>query len=127
MTLEELRNIVEAAYANANRYGRQDASNIEVRIPVTRIGIAGAQPTVGIKTLYMGSDWDSGKLMIVPTSNLREVEVDEIKQLIDKYDELSWKHSKINQLKKESEKLTKINEKLTQELEALNDAAKGKS
>lgn len=112
MTLEQLKQIIDAAFDRANSYSGVNAEDIQVGIKVFRVGAIGGTPVANINSIHMGFDWDMGKMIITPEPELRETDRDEIKTLIKKYDELSWKHSQINSLKRENENLKKEIENL---------------
>lgn len=118
MTLEQLKMIIDAAFDRTNAYDGQNAENIQVGIKVFRVGAVGGTPVVPIKSVHMGFDWDKGKLIMTTEPELREVNRDEIKTLLDKYEELGWKQSQISSLKRENEKLKKQVEELTSKLKA---------
>lgn len=90
--------------------GRMD--DWQVVIPVYRVGAVGGTPSVNIKIVRGGIDWDSGRIFIEPETRLREIDRDEIKVLQDKYEELGWKQYKISGLQKEIKSLKKKIEEL---------------
>jgi hypothetical protein len=92
----------------------------QVVIPVYRVGAVGGTPSVGIKIVTSGFDWDNGRIFIRPETELREIDRDEIKTMQDKYEELGWKHYEISGLKKENEKLRKRIEELENKYESSN-------
>jgi hypothetical protein len=95
--------------------GRMD--DWQVVIPVYRVGAVGGTPSVNIKIVRSGIDWDSGRIFIEPENRLREIDRDEIKTMQDKYEELGWKQYEISGLKKENEQLRKKVEELQTQLD----------
>ncbi|MCK9369277.1 hypothetical protein M0R04_05000 [Candidatus Dojkabacteria bacterium] len=114
MNLEELYRTVSFAYDRANNYGGgESAESIQVVIEVQRVGSVGATPTVPIKHISMGFDWDKGKMIICSEGvELREAGRDEIAMLLDKYEDLSIKQSEITRMRNEIKSLTKKIDKL---------------
>lgn len=104
MNLLELKELVEHIEQQATRQ-RLNLEDVQVVIPTHKLGMIGGTPNTGIKSIYLGFDWDRGKLLIIPEKTLREIDKDEIKALRDKYEELSWKKSKIDRLLRENKKL----------------------
>jgi len=92
----------------------------QVVIPVYRVGAVGGTPSVDIKIVRAGFDWDSGRIFIEPETRLREIDRDEIKTMQDKYEELGWKHYEISGLKSENKKLRKRIEELESKYEPSN-------
>jgi hypothetical protein len=122
MNLEELKRAVDFAYDRATGYASRDnPENYTVVIPVYRVGSVGGTPSVVVKSLSVGFDWDRGKIFINPESRLREIDRDEIKSLQDKYDELGWKKMQIDELKREIKKLKTENEKLKLQIESKDE------
>jgi hypothetical protein len=56
----------------------KDVENIDVKIYVKVVGTVGPLPTVDIKHIGIGVDWDSGRCIITPEKDLRETTRDEI-------------------------------------------------
>ena len=82
-----------------------DDEDLEVVIKVIRVGAVGRTPTIPITNVFKGFDWDRGSVILSCDSELREIDLDEVKQLRKTYDKLSWKHYQISRLKKENERL----------------------
>jgi len=90
MTLEELKQKIDRLY-QLSTMQHKDPSEINVGIVVTRIGAVGPTPTVELKSISLGFDWNSGKCLVHTDENLREIDRDEIKALQTKYDDIGWK------------------------------------
>lgn len=93
----------------------------ELAITVVRVGTVGSTPTVGVRHLSAGFDWDRGRIIIVPEEPLRQISMDEIKTIKQKYDELGWSYYKTNRIKKENERLKEENAELKSKLESLKN------
>jgi hypothetical protein len=103
MNLKQFKQVVDHAYESACRYANEE--HHKVVIVVKTVGSAGGTPCVEVQTASEGFDWDNGKLMLFPTSDLREISRDEIASLRKNYEELSWKHYEISNMKRENKAL----------------------
>lgn len=79
--------------------------NLKVCIKVERAGVVGSSPTVEVKNVSAGFDWDNGKLIIYPESLLREVDRDELDMINKKMKEAGWNYYEFSNLKRENVKL----------------------
>lgn len=104
MTLSELKELVEQTEQQAVRQ-RLNLEDVQVVIASHKVGLIGGTPNTNIKSINLGFDWDTGKLIIYPEQTLREIDRDEIKTLNDNYEELSWSKYKIDKIVKENKKL----------------------
>lgn len=103
MNLVELKTVIDNIVSR-HRYPEE----VQVAIPVFRVGQIGPRSTVPVKNIYLGFDWDANTLFITPDGDeLREINVDEISAIMKKYDELSWSQYKISKIKRENEALKK--------------------
>lgn len=96
--------------------------DLDVVIPVYRVGTAGPIPAVNVSRAFEGFDWDKGRLILHPGSQLREIGRDEVKAIREKYEELSWSHYKISTIKKAL--ITKA-QRLADSLRELHDIQNG--
>ena len=117
MNLAELKQRVDFYFESANQYD-DGAEKIKVMIPVFRVGSIGGQPCVDATNATLGFDWDNGRFFITAETTLREIDRDEIKSLLQKYDELSWKQYKISAIKRENENLKKKVQELQEKLDS---------
>jgi hypothetical protein len=101
MNAEELKQLLEKFQT------RRDYENARVCIKVERIGAVGPSPTVEVKNMSMGIDWDKGKLIIYPEKLLREVDADELTAIRKNVEEVGWSYYEYSRLKKENAKLKK--------------------
>ena len=99
MNLKELKNTVDWLLSQCE-LSREDPEKMNVGISVKRIGQIGGTPIVNIKCINFGFDWDAGKIIVAPESDLREIDRDEFKLLQKKYDELGFKYLKKTKEKK---------------------------
>lgn len=104
MNISELKKLVDKLYERTKDY---NIDFTQVGIQVKRIGAIGGTPLVDIESIRAGFDWDANKIIIVPSTPLREIDRDEIKAIQEKYDELGWKQYDIDKLKRENKKLKK--------------------
>ena len=105
MTLSELRDVIDRVIENYNRYGggREVVASIVVRVP----GAIGGTPTVNVKSIQAGFDWDNGKLLIYPEKDLRTIEADEILALRKANEKEGWAEYENRGLKAQVKKLRK--------------------
>ena len=104
MKLSELKRIVDHAVESCERR-HMSAESITVCIPSFKTGTAGHIPCTDVKGANMGFDWEASSFLIWPEKQLREIDRDEVKAMIDKYEELGWSHYKISKIKKENKEL----------------------
>ena len=103
MNLVELKTVIDNIVSR-HRYPEE----VQVAIPVFRVGQMGPRSTVPVEHIHLGIDWDSNTLFITPEGDeLREINVDEISAIMKKYDELCWTQSKMSKIKRENEALKK--------------------
>ena len=105
MTLSELRDVIDRVIENYNRYGggREVVASIVMRVP----GAIGGTPTVNVKSIQAGFDWDNGKLLIYPEKDLRTIEADEILALRKANEKEGWAEYENRGLKAQVKKLRK--------------------
>jgi hypothetical protein len=109
MKFEDFKNQVNQLRVHNN------GDSLRVCIPVFRAGVMGGMPCVDLRNVSTGIDWDSGKVILWPETELREIDRDEIKTILERHDELGWKQYKIRGIQRENEKL----KQRVQELETL--------
>jgi len=101
MNLIELKTMIDNIVSR-----HRHPEEVQVVIPVFRVGQMGPAGSVPVKHVYLGFDWDSNTLFVTPEGDeLREINRDEITSIIDNYEELSWSHEKISKIKRENEAL----------------------
>ena len=89
MNLQELADRVNETLKVAKLH-HKDPSEIEVSIYVKAVGTVGPLPTIPVKHIGLGIDWDAGKCIITPEKDLREIDRDELQSLRKKFDEMGW-------------------------------------
>jgi hypothetical protein len=67
-----------------------DPTEVTVGIMVKTVGSVGRTPTVPLKSIQLGFDWDRGKCLLQPESDLREIGRDELAALRKSYDDMGW-------------------------------------
>lgn len=83
-------------------------ADIKVEIVIKKpFDTIGGTPSVPVKNMYMGFDWDNGKFLIYPEENLMEYDVDfgeMFRDLQDRYGRLEYENrglkSEVKRLKK---------------------------
>jgi hypothetical protein len=77
---------------------------IKVKLPYSTVG---GQPTVPVKSMHMGFDWDAGKFIIYPEEELTPADRDFAKQMKDMQDKWGWAEHENRSLKAEIRRLKK--------------------
>jgi hypothetical protein len=106
MKFSELKRLVDLYY-------RDDYEDpevvIQIKLPYSTVG---GQPTVKVKTMNMGFDWDQGKFIITPEEDLTPSDRDFAKQMKDMQERAGWADYENRNLKAEISKLKrKLNDK----------------
>lgn len=101
MKLSELKQFVDRAL----EYQRDDPQVvIQIRLPYSTVG---AQPSVQVKSVHMGFDWDQGKFIFTPEEELTPSDRDFAKQMRDMQERAGWADSENRNLKAEIRRLQK--------------------
>ena len=104
MKLSELHRLVNAHY-HEERMVREDPEVvIQIKLPYSTVG---ARPSVPIKHIGMGFDWDAGKFIITPEENLTPADRDYAEQMRKMQDDLGWVKLENHKLKQEIKNLKK--------------------
>lgn len=106
MNLKEFFNVIEFFHLQHTNYQRDDADKVNVGIEVFALQTCGTR-IVPIKNIALGFDWNRNKLIITPEVDLREINRDEIQDLINNHEDLGRSELLIRQLKSENSKLKK--------------------
>ena len=102
MKLSELHRLVNVYQ---ERMMREDPEVVvQIKLPYSTMG---GQPTVPVKSLQMGFDWDAGKFIITPEENLTPADRDFAEQMRKMQDDLGWVKLENHKLKQEIKKLKK--------------------
>ncbi len=102
MKLSELHRLVNVYQ---ERMMREDPEVvIQVKLPYSTVG---GQPTVPVKFISMGFDWDAGKFIITPEENLTPADRNFAEQMQKMQDDLGWAKYENRNLKAEIKKLKK--------------------
>lgn len=112
MTLSQLKEIVDWHYNNQLKNGYPHPTDTRVGIVVQTVGSIGGTPTVDIKSIYAGFDWDNGKLLIYPEKDLRTIEADELLALRKANEKEGWAEYENRGLKAEVKRLNATINKL---------------
>lgn len=103
MKLSELKVLID-------RWIERDP-DAELHIKVFRESV-GQTATVKVKGFYQGFDWDQGRILIYPETDLREISQDEKEKIRKELNDLGWLHYAISNLKSEIKRKDKEIEKL---------------
>jgi hypothetical protein len=103
MKVDELISCLE----ECTRYKQNEVPSVHILIKKP-YGTVGAQPTVELKHVYSGFDWDAGKILLEPAEPLQQIDAVLSAQLaatVKKYDNLYYENQHIKaenrRLKKE--------------------------
>jgi hypothetical protein len=101
MKLSELKKYIDRHL----EYERDDPNVvIQIKLPYNTVG---AQPTVQVKSVQMGFDWDAGKFIITPEEPLTPSDRDFAKQMKEMQERAGWANSENHRLKAELNQLKK--------------------
>jgi len=101
MKLSELKRFVDRAL----EYERDDPDVvIQIKLPYSTVG---ARPSVGVKSVQKGFDWDAGKFILTPEEPLTPSDRDFDKQMRDMQERAGWADSENRRLKAELNQLKK--------------------
>lgn len=120
LSLLDLKRCVDQAVKQ-----HRDPERVRVCVPSLKLGVVGHIPVTNIVRASLGFDWENNSFILTPESKLREIDHDEIALLKKKYEELSWKKTKIDQMRREDKMKIKRLEKLVSELEMKLDGSGG--
>lgn len=92
-----------------NRVYREDPEVVvKIKLPYSTVG---AMPTVKVKSVHMGFDWDAGKLIIYPEEELTPSDRDFAKQMREMQERAAMADYENRNLKAEIRRLNKLLEK----------------
>jgi len=77
---------------------------VQIKLPYSTMG---GQPTVPVKSLQMGFDWDHGKFILIPEENLTPSDRDFAEQMRKMQDDSGWVKLENHKLKQEIKNLKK--------------------
>ena len=100
MKLSELKKIVDE-YVKMH----QDYDDPEIRIVISSHNSVGGTPTVGVKNMYCGFDWDAGKMMIFTDKPVMRTDQKSIEELRKEAEKLGWDMYENRNLKAEVKRL----------------------
>jgi hypothetical protein len=103
MKLSELHRMVNLHYRP--EYPEDPEVVIYVKLPYATVG---GRPTVPVKDMYMGFDWEAGKFIIFPEEELTPSDRDFAKQMKEMQDKWGWAEYENRNLKAEIRKLKKL-------------------
>lgn len=102
MKLSELKHLVDLYHRDG--YYEDPEVVIKIKLPYSTVG---GQPTVKVKTINMGFDWDSGKFIVTPEEDLTPSDRDFVKQMTEMQERASLAAYENRNLKSEIRRLKK--------------------
>jgi len=102
MKLSELHRIVNLLH-RPDHYMDPEVV-IQVKPPFTTVG---GTPSVNVKTVYNGFDWDNGKFFVIPEETLVNADVDFESKFKKLQEDYGWATYENRNLKAENKKLRK--------------------
>ena len=102
MKLSELKRLVNLHHRDGLREDPEVV--IKIKLPYNTVG---AMPTVKVKSMHMGFDWDSGKFIIYPEEDLTPSDRDFAKQMTEMQERAGWADHENRNLKAEIRRLKK--------------------
>lgn len=103
MTAKELLDKLNELISRNHRSERLE--EFRVGIKTLKLNCVGGTYLTDINSVYFGFDWDNNKLIISPTKELREVNLDEVASMRDELSKIGWTAYQFNSLKRENKKL----------------------
>jgi hypothetical protein len=102
MKFSELKRLVDLYHRDGD-YNDPEVV-IQIKLPYATVC---ALPTVKVKTMWKGVDWDMGKFIITPEEDLTPSDRDFAKQMKDMQDKWGWAEYENRNLKSEIKRLRK--------------------
>lgn len=102
MKLSELKRLVDLH--SRPDYPEDPTVVIKIKLPYATVG---GLPTVTVKNMHMGFDWDHGKFIIYPEEDLTPSDRDFAKQMKDMQERAGWADYENRNLKAEIRRLKK--------------------
>jgi len=102
MKFSELHRLVNLYH----RDGHHEDPEVVIRIKLPYVTV-GSMPTVKVKTVQMGFDWDAGKFIIVPEEPVTPSDRDFAKQMKEMQERAGWADYENRNLKAEIRRLKK--------------------
>lgn len=103
MKFSELHRLVNLYHRDGTQYEDPEVV-IMIKLPYATVG---GHPTVPVKNMSMGFDWDHGKFMIAPEEELTPSDRAFAKQMKEMQDKWGWADYENRNLKAEIRKLKK--------------------
>jgi rubrerythrin len=100
MKLSELKQVIELYKSHTPEWKDE-----ELVVVVKTSGSVGGTPSVKVKSLHSGFDWDSGKLMIYTEEPVMKVNQQTLDELRKEAEKIGWDMYENRNLKSENKKL----------------------
>lgn len=104
MNLMELYNILNSSISHCERR-HLDFAEIQICIKIDTVNAVGGTAKVNIKSAFRGSDWDSGKLLLIPEKDLTLTDHDYLSKMRKEVEDMGWTAYEVRNLKRENKKL----------------------
>ena len=104
MTFANLKEVVEVISKSIERKNKKP-EDVVLGIRVQNVGAIGPSPVTDVLSLSLGFDWDEGRCIIYPMKTLREIDLDELARIREKYNSDGLKQFEYGQFKKKYETL----------------------
>ena len=85
-----------------------DPAEIQVCIKIDNVKAVGGTAKVDIKRAFQGSDWDSGRIILVPEEDLTLTDHDYLTKMRKEVEDMGWTAYEVGNLKRENKKLLAI-------------------
>jgi hypothetical protein len=102
MKLSELKRLVDLHHRDGHYEDPEVV--IKINLPYSTVG---GLPTVKVKSMWMGFDWDHGKFIITPEEDLTPSDRDFTKQMTEMQERAGWADYENRNLKAEIKRLKK--------------------
>jgi hypothetical protein len=102
MKLSELHRLVELYHRDGHHEDPEVV--VKIKLPYSTVG---GLPTVKVKNVQMGFDWEQGKFIITPEEDLTLSDRDFVKQMTEMQERAGWADYENRNLKAEIKRLKK--------------------
>ena len=86
-------------------YHHLDPTAIQICIKIDAVNAVGGTAKVDIKSAFKGSDWDSGKILLIPEKDLTLTDHDYLVKMRKEVEDMGWTAYEVRNLKRENKKL----------------------
>lgn len=104
LTFAKLKEVVGVIEESIKKL-KMNPSEVIMGIRVQNVGAIGPSPVTDVLSVSLGFDWDKGRCIIYPMKTLREVDLDELARIREKYNSDGMKQFEYGQFEKKYEAL----------------------